>query len=367
MWKLVLCLVVLTLPAWGQFTVIPDSGVVAKTCGGTDKFSAVDAQGNFTCSTDAGAAGGDSVTVNGAATTDVDLDDADPAAPANGVNVNWQLNTTPNPDSVSAYVSMAEFIDGTFGSGSGFTWTFDAGVTNVVLTFASDSLNIGTADLTLAGGQLIFSDATANTKIQMFTGYGIGVQGNDYRFHVDASGSNFNFLDAPAGNRVFQIRGAGGVQLFDRGARPACNAGNLFLVWAEDGSPDTAEICLDTGAGLAWTSITEQSGSGGIDCSSPSTLTIAAGAVTVSSSACYLVDTESAASSDDLDTINCSTVGTQFILRPADDTHTVVVKNNGTTLANGTDFSMDSVKDVFMGICTGVNEVTRGYRSNNGG
>lgn len=51
-----------------------------------------------------GGGGGDSVTVNGAATTDADLDDADPAAPAGSLNVKWQLNTATTPDSVSAYV-----------------------------------------------------------------------------------------------------------------------------------------------------------------------------------------------------------------------------------------------------------------------
>ena len=58
-----------------------------------------------------GGGSGDSVTVNGSATTDVDLDDADPAAPTGqGVNVKWQLNTATSPDSVSAYVPLPGWI-----------------------------------------------------------------------------------------------------------------------------------------------------------------------------------------------------------------------------------------------------------------
>lgn len=51
--------------------------------------------------------GGSTVTVNGAATTDVDLDDADPAAPAGDLNIKWQLNTATSPDSVSGYVDVS--------------------------------------------------------------------------------------------------------------------------------------------------------------------------------------------------------------------------------------------------------------------
>lgn len=70
------------------------------------------------CSAEAGAAGGDSVTVNGSATTDVDLDDADPAAPAEAVNVQFQLNTATSPDSVSAHIQLLSSADGTGGVAS---------------------------------------------------------------------------------------------------------------------------------------------------------------------------------------------------------------------------------------------------------
>jgi len=50
--------------------------------------------------------GGDNVSVNGTAATDVDLDDATPAAPAGDLNVKWQKDTSA-PDNVSAYVDVS--------------------------------------------------------------------------------------------------------------------------------------------------------------------------------------------------------------------------------------------------------------------
>lgn len=57
--------------------------------------------------TAAGGGSGDAVTVNGAATTDVDLDNATPAAPAGGANVKWQ-STGASPSDVSAYLDVPD-------------------------------------------------------------------------------------------------------------------------------------------------------------------------------------------------------------------------------------------------------------------
>lgn len=69
------------------------------------------------------AGSGDEITVNGTSTPDaVDLDDADPAAPSEQINVKWQLNTATSPDSVSAYVPILAAADGVgvVASDSGF-------------------------------------------------------------------------------------------------------------------------------------------------------------------------------------------------------------------------------------------------------
>lgn len=94
-----------TDPTADRLVTVPnaDSATVQPlTCGGTDKVSAISALGVVTCSADAGAAGGDSVTVNGAAMVDPDFDDATPAA-VSGANVLWQYSS-PN---LSGYIPAA--------------------------------------------------------------------------------------------------------------------------------------------------------------------------------------------------------------------------------------------------------------------
>lgn len=77
------------------------------TCSGTDKVSAISATGVITCTADSGASGGDSVTVNGAATADPDFDDSTPAA-VSGTNVLWQYSA----GNLSGYIpqSSATFV-----------------------------------------------------------------------------------------------------------------------------------------------------------------------------------------------------------------------------------------------------------------
>ncbi len=64
--------------------------------------------GGVVCGTDDGGAGsGDSVTVNGSAQTDVDLDDATPAAPTNTKAVHWQASGS-GPANVSGHVYASD-------------------------------------------------------------------------------------------------------------------------------------------------------------------------------------------------------------------------------------------------------------------
>ena len=80
--------------------------------------------------------------------------------------------------------------------------------------------------------------------------------------------------------------------------------------------------------------------------------TIASGVIRYSSGS-ILVETEGAAASDDLDTINIGTLvkGEDLLfLRAKDDTHTVVVKHNtgNIFLAGAADFSLDSKYDLLI-------------------
>lgn len=77
-----------------------------RTCADGELLKFTAAAG-WACATDAGAAGGDSGTVNGNAFIDFDLDDATPAAPAGGVNCTWQKDGS-SPANVSCYVPKTE-------------------------------------------------------------------------------------------------------------------------------------------------------------------------------------------------------------------------------------------------------------------
>lgn len=87
------------------------------------------------------------ILINGSPAAVIDLDDATPAAPANGFNVKWQRAGT----DVSAHLLTTDIGSTTFGAGSGFAWTFNAGATDPVLTFASAAVTWGVPLLSIEG------------------------------------------------------------------------------------------------------------------------------------------------------------------------------------------------------------------------
>jgi len=86
------------------------------------------------------------------------------------------------------------------------------------------------------------------------------------------------------------------------------------------------------------------------------TLTISSGAVTVSQSYHY-VDTESGASTDDLDTISGGTAGDVLYLRSADSSRIVVIKHGTGNIVtpDGNDYSLDSTDKVVALLFDGTN------------
>lgn len=120
-----------------------------------------------------------------------------------------------------------------------------------------------------------------------------------------------------------------------------------------------AIIAIETALGVNLEDI------GHIKCDSPTELTVSAGAITILKSACYTVDTEADAASDDLDVINC-TAGQRFILTPADTTRTVVIKDDDTNIDIQADFSLNHLHDLFGGRCFSANVVIEEARSNAG-
>lgn len=82
-------------------------------------------------------------------------------------------------------------------------------------------------------------------------------------------------------------------------------------------------------------------------------LTIASGVVTITKGY-HTIDTESDASTDDLDTINGGTVGDLLLIRPVNNNRDVVAKNFTGNLSLTGDFTMDTEADMLLLFYDGV-------------
>lgn len=89
-------------------------------------------------------------------------------------------------------------------------------------------------------------------------------------------------------------------------------------------------------------------------CLTRSALTIASGAITKTKSI-HTVDTEAAAATDDLDTINGGADGDLLVLRAANSARTVVCKDGTGNLKLAGDFSLDNTEDTITLLFDGTN------------
>jgi hypothetical protein len=115
--------------------------------------------GTITWEDDAtGAGGGDAVTVNGAGVTDANLNDSAPAAPAGGVNVQWQTSGS-GPADVSAYVpaspNSSATVVGTARSltgGAGIAAIGDLSADRTIATASGEANFLASGALTCGAG-----------------------------------------------------------------------------------------------------------------------------------------------------------------------------------------------------------------------
>lgn len=132
------------------------------------------------------ASGGDNVSVNGAAATDADFDDATPAAPASAVNVKWQKDAS-TPTNISAYLGLAALA-------TLLNSSITEATSDITTTSATDVVATGTSVTPAAGTYLVWlagSFESSNASAVMFASiYMAGVQVAASEREIDAPGSN---------------------------------------------------------------------------------------------------------------------------------------------------------------------------------
>jgi hypothetical protein len=115
------------------------------------------------------------------------------------------------------------------------------------------------------------------------------------------------------------------------------NAGTLKMLEGDRTAPDVSATIT---AAWSFESLS------GLEFTDAALLTISGGVVG-RTQVYHKIDTEGAAGTDDLDTINGGAEGDLLVIRPADGTHTVVVKHNtgNIWLAGGASISLDDIND----------------------
>lgn len=123
-------------------------------------------------------------------------------APGNSGNLKWDMYTSSTDRyGIGMSANLMEYQ-----AGGGFLGKHGFFINGVI------KLTINNAGILTP--QVDTGPTLANTKIYLYNGapaYGIGVQAAQFRLHVDTSTSRFSFLDAPAGNELFTIKGNGSV------------------------------------------------------------------------------------------------------------------------------------------------------------
>ena len=126
----------------------------------------------------------------------------------------WDIGV-PETDNDTSGVGYSFIIDDLGRAGNDFIVRWDTG-------------NVGLGTVT-PSAQLSLGGALANTKLALWdngpgSSYGIGIQPNQFRLHVNTPSDDFVFLDAPAGNELLRIRGNGSLR-----ARPSAAGRASFM------------------------------------------------------------------------------------------------------------------------------------------
>lgn len=205
----------------------------------------------------------------------------------------------------------------------------------------------------IAGGQKRVEFTSGAISVALEANDVAGVDPEDHSYEV-----KYTLENSVSWTEYWQIPPSGPHTIADVAKTPKPTV--LFeikLSQIEDGGANTGDALKFDGTNWAPGVV-----AGGIDCESPTTLTISGGAITVTGSKCFLVDTEGMVASDDLTSISCS-AGQRFVLSPADGSRSVVIKQS---LGLRADFTLDNVNDQFFMLCKSANTPVEWFRSDGG-
>lgn len=152
---------------------------------------------------------------------------------------------------------------------------------------------------------------------------------------------------------AFEILNVGAISILSGEGAPTERAGQGSIYFRTDGSNYKTRIYINTDDGTSWVPIIADANY--LNTPDPTTLTIASGVITVTQSY-HTVDTEGAAGTDDLDTIDDSGLAdvSLITLRASSSSRTVVLKDGTGNLRLAGDCTLDNNDDTITLIGTGA-------------
>ncbi|MCS7092622.1 MAG: MerR family DNA-binding transcriptional regulator, partial [Patescibacteria group bacterium] len=135
------------------------------------------------------------------------------AGGTNGIDTDVDAST----DLITLNLDTTEIGTTTFGSGSGFTWTFDAGATDPTIAFASNQITLGAQTLVFSGTTTV----TASSLATLTTASTLGVSATT----LNLGGGSASTIATPSGNANLTIapHGTGTLNL------ATTNTGNVVI------------------------------------------------------------------------------------------------------------------------------------------
>lgn len=252
----------------------------------------------------------------------------------NGTSFNGSANITVSASTTNTLTLGSGLTGTSFNGASAVTATVDATALNTVSKIvsrdASGNFAAGTVTATLSGNASTATSAATLTTARTINGTSFNGSAN---------------ITITAANPAALTRGT-----YLTGTNYDGSAAATWAVDATDLNTASKVVARDSSGNFAAGAITANR----FVTAAGSTLTIAAGVVTVTTGY-HALDTEAAAATDDLDTINGGVAGMMLILRAASSVRDVVAKKGTGNLRLASDFTLTHTDDRLTLLFDGVN------------